>query len=90
MKRFSLLICLVFLFSGCATTDTSTLKIMSGRISKLEQDNKVSTASTTKISPSDFLQTLNINLDNEKLTDEAFREIVRKTVPIVDIPAIRR
>ena len=31
-----------------------------------------------------FVQTLVENVDNQKLTDEAFREFIRNTLPIVE------
>lgn len=37
----------------------------------------------TKIPARHFVKTLAANVDNEKLTDEAFREMVRNTLPIV-------
>jgi hypothetical protein len=33
-----------------------------------------------------FLSTLYMNVDNERLTDAAFRELVRNTMDIVDFP----
>ena len=32
-----------------------------------------------------FVETLSVNVDNEKLSDEEFREFVRNTLPIVII-----
>ncbi len=43
-----------------------------------ESNNKVST-----IPPSNFLVTLQGNVDNKNLTDEDFRALVRNTLPIV-------
>ena len=33
-----------------------------------------------------FCQTLSANVDNEKLSDRAFRKLVRNTLPNVDYP----
>lgn len=36
-----------------------------------------------------FCQTLEVNVDNEKLSDKDFRQLVRNTLPIVDYPVPR-
>lgn len=40
----------------------------------------------TKISPQNFCSTIAVNVDNEKLTDKQFREFIRNTLPIVELP----
>lgn len=37
-----------------------------------------------KIPASNFCQTLKANVDNDKLSDADFRQMVRNTLPIVD------
>jgi hypothetical protein len=38
------------------------------------------------VSPEHFCQTLAVNVNNRKMTDEGFRELVRNTLPIVNFP----
>ena len=38
----------------------------------------------SKITARNFVHTLAVNVDNKKLTDEAFREIVRNTIAHVE------
>jgi hypothetical protein len=33
-----------------------------------------------------FMATIHVNVDNPKLSDEAFREFIRNTLPIVKYP----
>ena len=40
----------------------------------------------TKISPQHFCVTIAVNVDNEKLTDKQFREMIRNTLPVVELP----
>lgn len=44
--------------------------------------------SSQTVPAENFVQTLSVNVDNEKLTDEQFREFVRNTLPIVKRPDI--
>lgn len=43
-----------------------------------------------KVDAKNFCATLAANVDNEKLSDEAFREFVRNTISIVDYEEPRR
>ena len=40
-----------------------------------------------KVPAENFCQTLAVNIDNENLSDAAFRDFVRTTLPIVDFPS---
>lgn len=43
---------------------------------------------TGRVVPADnFCQTLQVNVDNERLSDKDFRQLVRNTLPIVQFPA---
>ena len=44
--------------------------------------------SSQTIPAENFVQTLSVNVDNENLTDEQFREFDRNTLPIVKRPYI--
>lgn len=37
-----------------------------------------------RVPAKNFIQTLAVNVNNEKLSDEAFRELIRNTLPIVE------
>ena len=41
------------------------------------------TVQTSKISPQHFVETIAVNVDNEKLSDKDFRQFIRNTLPIV-------
>jgi hypothetical protein len=37
-----------------------------------------------KITESHFVELMRINVDNEKLTDEQFRQMIRNTLPVIE------
>ena len=39
-----------------------------------------------KIPAENFMGTIAVNVDNEKLSDKMFREMIRNTLPIVEFP----
>lgn len=39
-----------------------------------------------KISAENFMGTISVNVDNTKLSDKMFRELIRNTLPIVEFP----
>ena len=39
-----------------------------------------------KIPAENFMETISVNVDNEKLNDKMFREFIRNTLPIVEYP----
>jgi len=47
-------------------------------------------AEEIKVPAEHFCQSLNANIDNGKLTDKAFREFVRNTLPVVIFERINR
>ena len=36
-----------------------------------------------------FMETLEVNVDDPKLSDEMFRELVRRNLPIIDYPSLK-
>jgi|SRR5271166_6316909 len=43
----------------------------------------------TPVSAKHFVQMLDVNADNEKLSDKDFRQFVRNTLPIVEYPRLK-
>jgi len=39
-----------------------------------------------KIPAESFMETIAVNVDNNKLSDKMFREMIRNTLPIVEYP----
>lgn len=47
-------------------------------------------ADERKVPAENFCQTLQVNVDNDKLSDKDFRQLVRNTLPIVNYLVVTR
>ncbi len=73
---------------GSTATGQAANTVISDVVRALRASRKV--AEEIKVPAEHFCQTLSVNVDNDKLTDKAFREFVRNTLLIVIFERINK